>query len=107
MTELQDTLFPECCHSNPVEILEPRSSPHYARRVCPKCKKFLAWVPKPETIERRKENSIILTQLSKITLPAWERRFVRELATHSNITPKQQAQLYLLRDTYLQKGGTP
>jgi hypothetical protein len=86
-----------------VEILEPRSSPHYARRTCPKCKKFLGWVPKPETLERRKENTIILTQLSKITLPAWERRFVRELASHANISPKQQKQLYLLRDMYLGK----
>lgn len=76
--------------------------PHYAKRLCSDCDKFLGWEPRPETIKNRQENSVILNALVKMPdLPAWERNFIRDLVTHKNISPKQQAKLLELRDIYL------
>jgi hypothetical protein len=99
----QATLFGECQHTRTVVIPEKRGL-HHARRVCSDCNKFLGWVPKPETVQRLRDNAEILTALSKIDhLAEWEREFIRQLSTHKNITPKQQNELLLLRDRYLPK----
>ena len=65
----------------------------------------MRWMPKPETVERHRLNAIILSALAKIpNLGEWERNFVRDMASHKNISPKQQAMLLKLEETHL-KGG--
>lgn len=101
MVSSQGTLFTECSHTNKTVIPEKRG-PHHARTVCADCKKFLGWVPSPDTLRRRLENSLILTRLAKLEhLDSWERQFVRDVATHKKMSPKQQALLLQLRDKYL------
>lgn len=77
---------------------------HHAKLVCSQCGKFLGWLPKPETVKRRHDNAAILTALALIpNLPPWERQFIRDLASHKNISPRQQAKLLSLRDSLLGK----
>lgn len=64
-------------------------------------------VPTPETEQRHLDNQVILTALSKLQLPSWERQFVRDVVTHKRITPKQQATLLELRDRFLGKEKIP
>jgi len=102
MVSEQGTLFTECSHPTRKVVHEKRGGPHYARLVCAKCEKFIAWLPSPETQARRENNFRILTALAKLEqLTDWERQFVRDLASHKNISPKQQALLLQLRDKYL------
>lgn len=103
MAEIQGAFFQECTHPHRIVVPEKRG-PHAARLICRDCKKFFSWMPKPETVQRQKENAEILTALSKIDkLPPWERQFVRDLVTHRNISPRQQAKLLELRDVFLKK----
>jgi hypothetical protein len=103
----QGTLFKECEHLRCIVVPEKRG-PHHARLICSDCGKFMGWMPKPETVERQKNNALILAELAKIyPLTEWERGFIRDLVTHKNISPKQQDKLLLLRDKYLMKGGPP
>ena len=90
----------ECAHPS-VEVVPEKRGPHHARRICSKCRKFLGWVPHPETVERQRKNAIILTALAKIdNLSEWERGFVRDLITHTKLSPRQQEQLLLLKEKY-------
>lgn len=98
---VQEVLFRECAHER-VTVVPEKRGPHHARRTCAVCGKFMGWLPKPETVERRKENERILTALAKRhDLDEWTRNFIRDLVTHKNITPKQQTLLLKMRDTYL------
>jgi hypothetical protein len=106
VTEQQGSLFTECSHPRTI-VVPQKSGPHFARQICADCKKFLGWLPKPETIARRKENAEILTALSKLRgLSEWERGFIRDIASHKNLSPKQQSQIELLRDKYLKESPT-
>jgi hypothetical protein len=105
----QASLFAECAHPH-TQVVPEKRGPHYARRVCTDCKKFLGWIPHPESARRRLDNFQILTALAKLEhLSDWERQFVRDLGSHKNISPKQQALLLQLRDKYLlhSKDGAP
>lgn len=106
MPEIQGAFFGDCPHPHKIVVPEKRG-PHVAKLICRDCKKFFSWVPKPETVERRAKNAEILTALAKLELPAWERQFVRDLVTHKNISPRQQAKLDELRDVYLHLGNKP
>lgn len=100
----QSFLFTECSHPH-TQVVPEKRGPHYAKLICTDCKRFLRWMPSPETIKRREENARILTMLAKSDgLSEWERQFVRDMSSHKNISPKQQALLYQLRDKY---GGKP
>lgn len=76
-----------CKHQN-TEIVTTQSGPHHAKEICRDCGLFLRWMPKPETIERRRLNAEkIATMLSgKLTL--WERNFLSGLPDKPS--PKQQ-----------------
>jgi hypothetical protein len=100
LAEIQGAFFGECPHPHKIVVPEKRG-PHVAKLICKDCKKFFSWIPNPETIQRRKDNAAILTALSKLELPSWERQFVRDLVTHKNISPRQQAKLEQLRDVFL------
>ena len=103
MTDSQATFFGECTHDR-VYTLPADKGPHYAKKVCAECGKFLGWVPKPETLERKERNAKIVTELSKVdALPPLERNFIRSLATQRNISPKQETILLELRDLFLRK----
>ena len=103
---IQGTLFGECLHRRTIVITEKRG-PQHAKEVCADCRKFLGWLPKPETVQRRKDNDEILSALSKLDdLTGWEREFIRSVVTHKNISPKQQNTIYVLRDKYF-AGGLP
>jgi hypothetical protein len=107
MTDQQGTLFASECPHDIAEEIILHSGPHYGKQVCHKCRKFLRWVPKPETIERREEDKAILTALAKLKLPEWERCFVRELACSKNLSPRQREKLLSLRDIHLGKDFSP
>ena len=100
MAETQGAFFQECPHLHKIVVPEKRG-PHSAKLVCKHCGKFFQWVPSAENLQQRKENTEILTAMSKLELPAWERQFVRTLGAQRNISPKQQKKLLELRDTYL------
>jgi recombinational DNA repair protein (RecF pathway) len=99
----QGTLFRECAHQHILVVPEKRG-PHYAKEVCSDCRKFLRWLPKPETIQRHKANMDLLNDLvHRDNLTGWERQFVRDLCTHKHLSPRQQEKLDLLRDKYFVK----
>jgi hypothetical protein len=99
----QTTFFGECSHSH-VTVIPEKRGPHYARKICADCHRFLGWIPKPETIIRQQENQRILTELSKLpNLTDWEREFIRDVTTHKNLSPKQQEKILLLMEKYLKK----
>jgi hypothetical protein len=100
--EIQGAFFQDCPHPTKIVVAEKRG-PHHAKLICKDCRKFMGWIPKPETVQQQKENQDILTALSKLELPAWERQFVRLLSSHKNISPKQQTKLFELRDIYLKE----
>jgi hypothetical protein len=107
MGEEQGTLFQgECPHPHKVVVAEKRG-PHHAKLICKHCRKFLGWIPKPETLQRQQENARILTALSKLKdLPPWEREFVRDVSTLKHLSPRQQEKLLQLRDLLLGKEFT-
>jgi hypothetical protein len=87
-------------------VVPMKVGPHHAKKICADCGKFMGWFPKPETIERERENAEILTAISKIPdLPEWERNFVRGLITQKHMSPRQRAKLLQLRDLLLKEGG--
>lgn len=103
---IQGTFFNECQHAHTV-VTKEQHGPHYARETCSDCRKFVRWVPKPETILQKQKNAEILTALSKLDdLNGWERQFIRDVVTHKNLSKKQQEQIFLLRDKYF-AGGLP
>lgn len=74
MAEIQGAFWGECTHPHKVIVADKRG-PHHAKLICKHCKKFFGWIPKPENVQRQRENSEILTALSKIDkLPPWERQ---------------------------------
>ena len=104
MPDEQGTLFQgECPHQHIIVVAEKRG-PHHAKRLCKHCRKFMGWVPKPETVMQRAENERILTALSKLKeLPSWERQFVRQISALKHLSPKQQEKLLQIRDLHLGK----
>jgi hypothetical protein len=104
MSEEQGTLFQaDCPHAHKIVVAEKRG-PHHAKLICKHCRKFMGWVPKPETVRQRQENERILTALSKMKdLPSWERQFVRQVSAIKNLSPRQQEKLLQLRDVLLGK----
>jgi hypothetical protein len=100
----QGVLFKECEHRRTVILPEKRSSIHHAREVCADCRQFIGWVPKPETVRKRIENSETLAELClRDDLDDWSRHFVRSVSGLKNLSPKQQKVLDNLRLKYLEE----
>jgi hypothetical protein len=99
----QGRLFKECAHEQTTVIRYPPSSPHYAKELCSKCRKFLRWIPKPETIQRQIQNTNTLGMLVlRIDdLDEWTRHFIRSVSGLKHLSPKQQQVLDDLRHKYL------
>jgi len=85
----------------------PEGFPHYAKVVCLLCARFLGWVPKPETLERRRFNAFRIARLGMCKgLSAYERRFIEDLSRLKALSPRQQALLERLCKERLEKGGS-
>ena len=96
----QGTLFRECPHTQ-TTITPEKRGPHHAREVCTKCKKFIRWVPSPETVQQRAENERLLSALSKRDdLAEYDRHFIRDITRIKNLSPKQQKYLNLMGKRY-------
>jgi hypothetical protein len=81
----------------------PANYPHYAREVCARCGRFLRWLPRPETVERRTLNAFKLARLAMCeTLSKWERQFIRDVSQRRKVSPKQQAIVDRLAAQYLE-----
>src|ERR1043165_4344632 len=76
-----------CTHGETVTKPAPAGSNHYMGAYCAQCGLHLAWLPKPETIERRKPLER-LAALSQLT--AFERSFLQTLiGQKGRMSPRQ------------------
>jgi hypothetical protein len=82
-----------CEHVNVRFTLTPELK-HHGREDCADCGRFLRWVPKPQTIERNKENARRIEFLGNAQLNMWEKQFVLTVRKQgSRLSPKQQTKL--------------
>src|SRR5438552_3384829 len=80
-----------CAHSATITRREPPKSLHHSREVCAGCGRFIRWLAKPETLERRKLNGFRLAKLGMCErLTAWERAFVCNASQRKRLSPRQQ-----------------
>lgn len=77
------------CQHEPVFTATPHLT-HHGREDCGKCRKFLRWVPKPETVRRHAWNVDRQQKMATWSLPTWEKGFVAGLPTDGKWSPKQQ-----------------
>lgn len=84
-----------CCdHAHLATRHLPPGSVHHARVVCAQCGAFIRWLPKPETIQRRRLNAIKLTKLALCGgLNTWQRNFIRDVSQLRCLSPRQQSKL--------------
>jgi hypothetical protein len=81
--------------------------PHYACEVCAGCGRHLRWIPKPQTILRRRWNAFALARLARCEcLTPWEAGFVRSISRLARLSPRQQAVLERLVMHYLGRQTT-
>ncbi len=82
-----------CNHLHTKTTLTPELK-HHARKDCLDCGSFVAWLPKPESLEREKKNQANLLALQNRGLNEWEKGFVLSLLKQGrHFSPKQQARL--------------
>jgi hypothetical protein len=84
--------LPECWHKEVVFFPTPELI-HHGKEICRACGKFVRWVPKPETLQRRSENAERLAKLRKRKdLTVWERSFLLSLEKNGleHLSPRQQ-----------------
>jgi len=83
-----------CPKCNSTEIdLEPMggNSPHYAKRVCACCNRFLGWAPKPESQQKRQQMQTTINQLLQSPqLSPWECEFLENMRERRALSPKHQ-----------------
>jgi hypothetical protein len=95
-----------CAHSATITQREPPESLHHAREVCAGCERFIRWLAKPETLERRKLNGFRLAKLGMCErLTAWERNFVRDALRQRKLSPRQQEIVDELAAKHLRKAA--
>jgi len=91
-----------CEHGN-TRIEQLANGPHFAKEVCTDCGATLRFVPKPETLARRKLNAFRLARLAMCDkLTHWERKFCRSVLHRQKVSPKQQQIIERLCATYLE-----
>jgi hypothetical protein len=93
--------YSACPHSATLTEQMPRGHLHQAAVRCAYCGRHLRWLPKPETIERRRLNGFKLATLAMCDrLTSWERHFVRDSSQRKRVSPKQQEIIDRLCATY-------
>lgn len=98
--------YSACPHSATVTERMPRGHLHHAARRCAYCGAHLSWLPKPQTIERRRLNGCRLARLAMCDgLTSWERNFVFDVSQRKNVSPRQQAIIDELVATYLKEAA--
>jgi hypothetical protein len=98
--------YTRCQHKATQTIRMPEGFPHYGKIVCLLCARSLGWIPKPETLERRRWNAFQLARLSFApSLSDWEKKFVQSVAGKKKLSPKQRAIIERLCAEHLEKGG--
>jgi hypothetical protein len=90
-----------CEHGN-TRIEQLADGPHYAKEVCCDCGGVLRWLPKPATVTRNRLNGYRIARLAMCDrLTHWERNFIRGLPPRTKLSPRQQAIIDRLVETYL------
>jgi hypothetical protein len=85
----------------------PAGHVHYAALRCAACGAFIGWLPKPETIERRRLNGFRLARLLMCGRPtSWERHFVGDVSQRKRVSPRQQKIIDRLCADYVKKEAT-
>ena len=83
----------------------PDGHTHHAREVCVACGAFTRWLPRPETVERRRLNGFRLAKLGMCPrLTKWEQHFVESVSWRQKLSPRQQEIVDRLVETYLELG---
>lgn len=93
----------DCPHLR-TNIIPTPETIHHAKECCADCGRFLRWLPKPETLERVKQNQEHLRQLelARERLTEWECSFILSLQKKGlKFSPKQQEILDRLVKTHL------
>ena len=91
-----------CSHSATITGRTPQGHAHYAAEYCAACGAFIRWLPKPQSVERRRLNGLKLAKLGMCSgLNAWERGFVRDVAQRRKVSPRQQSLVERLVRQYL------
>jgi hypothetical protein len=92
-----------CPHTATRVELMPQGHKHYAMETCAICRRFVRWLPRPETIERARNNAFRLARLAMCSeLNSWERGFVRDVARRRKLSPRQQEIVERLCREYLE-----
>lgn len=87
------SLNSNCEHRNVTFTATPELT-HHGKETCVDCGKFLRWVPKPESLERAKENAGKIALLKTKPLGEWEKGFLLSLEKQGrHFSPKQQVKL--------------
>jgi hypothetical protein len=98
--------YTRCRHKATQTIRMPEGFPHYGKIVCLLCARFLGWVPKPETRERRSWYAFKLARLSLApSLSDWEKKFVQSVAGKKKLSLKQYAVIDRLCTEHLGERG--
>jgi hypothetical protein len=70
----------------------PSESLHYAKEVCGDCGAFIRFVPRAGTVETQKLHAARIARLAMCdSLNGWEREFLKSIASHPKLSPRQQA----------------
>lgn len=87
------SLFPDCPHADYIITLCD-SGPHYAKKLCRTCERFLGWVANPKTAERRADILAKANELYKEAKSLWECQFLNSVIENDGkMSPKQEAML--------------
>lgn len=91
----------KCDQCSPIFTPTPEL-PHHGKETCSVCNRFIRWVPKPENVERQRQNGERIVALrNREDLTSWERGFVSTLDGQGpKVSPKQQAILDKLAAKY-------
>jgi hypothetical protein len=96
--------YSTCPHSATFSEQMPTGCVHHAEERCANCGRHLRWVPKPETIQRRRLIAFKLARLSMVEgLSDFERGFVRDVSRQRKFSPKQEAFVERLYAQYRDK----
>jgi hypothetical protein len=92
----------QCEHADTRIAIEPPGSVHFGREICMNCDRTLRFLPKPQTLVRKRLNRFRIAQFAMCdSLNSWERGFISSVSQQRKISPKQLAILERLAATYL------
>lgn len=92
---------PDCPHSEHIVVL-CATGPHYAKKLCRRCKRFMGWVVRPESSQLRATILAKVNELWNASPTPEERAFLQTVAdADGKIGPRQEARLNGLWARYL------